>query len=150
MQVLARDVFLGDNKRKFLLILRHSKTHTKEMFPQMIKISATSTKTKKKKQTVFCPFRLLKNYSHRRGPYKNSSEQFFVFSDRSPVKAKHMSNCLKIILKKTGFQKEFYGTHSLRGGGRCSDLYKLGIQIEVIKKLGHWKSNVVYQYLKCY
>ena len=41
--VLARDVHMGPNKRKFLLILRTSKTHWKNMKPQMIKISATQS-----------------------------------------------------------------------------------------------------------
>ena len=39
--VLARDVYLGENKKKFLFILRSLKTHTECNQPQMVKISST-------------------------------------------------------------------------------------------------------------
>ena len=39
--VLARDVHIGTNKNKFLLLLRTSKTHWKNNRPQMIKITAS-------------------------------------------------------------------------------------------------------------
>ena len=38
--VLARDAHIGKNKRKFLFVLRTSKTHGKNSPPQMIKISS--------------------------------------------------------------------------------------------------------------
>ena len=75
------------------------------------------------------------------------TEPFFVFSDRTPVTPKQMGSCLKIVLKKAGFDQKLYGTHSLRAGQTC-DLCKLGISVENIKKLGRWKSNAIFRYLK--
>ena len=40
--ILARDVHISANKRKFLLLLRSSKTHGLGTNPQMVKISAQS------------------------------------------------------------------------------------------------------------
>ena len=45
--VLAKDVHVGMNKNKFLLVLRTSKTHWKNMKPQIIKISAKKLAKKK-------------------------------------------------------------------------------------------------------
>ena len=47
--ILAKDVHIGSNKRKFLLILRTSKTHWKNSKPQMVKI--TASKQNKSKST---------------------------------------------------------------------------------------------------
>ena len=59
--VLARDVHVGKNKKKLLLILRTSKTHGKNCKPQTMKLSsmATSkyTKDRSKENSIICPYR---------------------------------------------------------------------------------------------
>ena len=60
----------------------------------------------------------------------------------------HMRKCLHLVLKLAGFRDELYTVHSLRIGWAL-DLLKLGLSIETIKKIGHWKSNAVFKYLKC-
>ena len=40
--ILAHDVHIADNKKKFLILLRTSKTLYKNMHPQSIKISSRS------------------------------------------------------------------------------------------------------------
>ena len=107
--ILARDVNIGVNKRKFLIILRTSKTHWKNMKPQMIKI--TAMKDKQNGQTdnnpvsnkLPCPYGLLKDYSQRRGNYSSDREPFFVFSDKTLVIPRHVTVILKKILKEAGF-----------------------------------------------
>ena len=146
--VLAKDVFIGENKDKFMLILRSSKTHTKGMEPQIIKISSTNRQRKGHKAAALpCPYNTLWKFSKIRGNYSSDDDHFFTFSDGSPVQARHMRMVLKLMVKNAGFNEKFYSTHSLRSG-RSSDLYKLGISIEKIKKLGRWRSNAVYRYLK--
>ena len=63
--IKAQDVFIGQNKNKILLILRSSKTHSKESRPQKVKIMAhnysigsgmSSTKS------CFCPFETARKY----------------------------------------------------------------------------------------
>ena len=77
--VLARDVHVGTNKKKFLLVLRTSKTHWKNTKPQIIKISAKSLDTDRNRhinrlnenvsQQLPCPYDLLGLYSKVRSDF---------------------------------------------------------------------------------
>ena len=148
-QVKARDVHIGINKDKILFILHSSKTHVKSMPPQMIKIKSTNHKkpNQNREDMNFCPYQLLRQYSQARGGYASDNEAFFIFRDRKLVTAYQFWTNLKMILRISGFQADFYGTHSLRSGRSC-DLHNLGLSVETIKKLGRWKSNAVFCYLK--
>ena len=156
--ILARDVFIGDNKKKFKLILRTSKTHWKNSKPQIIKIAALlpiKELSEKTQETIAqtaserlpCPYQLLREYSVKRGDFCQDADPFFVFSDRSPVRPIDVNACLKQAIQNANFDSSLYGSHSLRIG-RSSDLYKLGLSIETIKKIGRWKSNAVFRYLR--
>ena len=124
----------------------------RDLAPQMVKISsarlskkcAKSGKMKTKNPgSEFCPYRTLRRYIGEQGGYLKGDEPFFIFWDRSPVTPRHVSYCLKLILSHSGFQQEFYGTHSFHAGRSC-DLFNIGISIENIKKLGRWCSNAVF------
>ena len=159
--VLAQDIHIGYNKKKFLLILRTSKTHWKNMKPQIIKIQAKTMPmkglndkrktvdgtTSKKADLLPCPYNLLRNYAASRGGYVNDRESFFIFRDRTPVKSENVNKCLRTIIRETGINPEFYSSHSIRSG-RTTDLYELGLSVESIKKMGRWRSNAVYRYLQ--
>ena len=87
---LAKDVQIGTNKRKFLFILRLSKTHHAGSKPQLVKICNTKNKHKtyqEKSLPLPCPFQLLRDYAKIRPPYVIDSDQFFVLSDGSKVTA---------------------------------------------------------------
>ena len=58
-----------------------------------------------------------------------------------------LRNCFKTAIRAERFDKRLYSVHSLRAG-RANDLLKLGLSVETIKKLGRWKSNAVFRYLK--
>ena len=147
--ILARDVQVGDNKKKILMILRSSKTHGEGSKPQSVKISSQpKSRTTRYFSTHFCPYKLLRHYGKHRGPFKKRSrDPFFVFSDGSKVTPTHARNCLKKILTRAKFDSWAYSFHSLRAG-RTLDLLKYGLSVETIKKLGRWKSNAVFTYLK--
>ena len=71
--VLARDVKLGQNKKKALFILRTSKTHWKNNKPQTIKISSeknTQSKRQKENLDLPCHYELLKKYSKLQGLFR--------------------------------------------------------------------------------
>ena len=159
--VLVRDFHIGLNKRKMLFVLRSSKTHGLDTKPQLIKIAASSqrkyhlsmnqqsgssSQTNDRGLELPCPFMLLWRYLARRTPYKSHTEPFFIFMDGSPVHPLHFRTCLKHSLNLAGFNERNYNTHSLWLGRSC-DLYKLGLSVETIKKLGRWKSNIVFKYL---
>ena len=151
--VLATDVFIASNKKKLKFILYTSKTHWRDERPQVVQImnrknpdSDKNLQNKTSKQ-ILCPYFLLRTFSKMRPTCRDVFELFFVFSDRSSVKLEHMRNVLYDSLQKAAFNPALYGTHSLRSGA-ASDLLDMGFSVETIKKLGRWKSNSVYIYLK--
>ena len=145
--VKVTDVHIGENKRKFLFVLRSSKTHGRYNKPQLIKIAMMKKKQNLKDQELHpCPYKYLKDFIFIRPKYKNSQEQFFVFADNSHVSDTHIRVLFKKILGLAGFNQNLYSFHGLRSG-RSHDLLNCGISIEAIKKLGRWSSNAVYNYL---
>ena len=138
----AKDTFIGKNKRKFLFILWTSKTHGRGSKPQRIKISSS-----RNQNTKHCPFEALRKYSKIRPQALNKNEQFFVFADCTPVSPLRLRKILKDALVRMNYNSDLYNLHSLRIG-RCGDLYKLGLSVETIKKIGRWKSNAVFAYLR--
>ena len=146
--VRVKDVHIGQNKNKLLFVLHTSKMHGRDSWLQTVKIVGQSLKKRGNSHSPqFCPFQLLQEYLQHRKAFHSKSEQFFVFCDRSPVGLQHMRNALKNILSIAGFDPALYGTHSLRIG-MATDMLHYGIEIETIKKVGCWRSNCVYHYLK--
>ena len=82
-----------------------------------------------------------------RGDYVSESEQFFVFADRSPLHPANVRNTLHQLLQNLNLQAELYNTHSLHAGRAC-DLRRHGFTVEQIQRMGRWRSNVVYKYLR--
>ena len=150
--IKVTDVRIIDNKQKILFILHSSKTHGQYTNPQLVKISNHLQNQQRqprldcRKRVSFCPYQLLCNYIAMHPRYLNKYEQFFVFGDRSPVKPAQMLSTLRHILKMCGYDDKAFSVHSFRSG-RAGDLLCLGVSVETIKKLGRWKSNVVYTYL---
>ena len=145
--IKACDVHVGKNKNKILFVLRTSKTHWTDSQPQLIKIASRKKGLKQEETDKLCPFTALKQYLKVRGPETSVNQQFFIFADGSPVKPYHMRETLKLLLIQAGFEPRLYGTHRLRIG-RASDLRKMNLSVETIKKLGRLASNSVFLYLK--
>ena len=143
--MLANNIHIGLNKNKILIILETSKTHTKGDKPQRIKIA--EVKSGHQRNAKCCPFKVLKDYLNQRPAAKQENEQFFVFSDNSPVSAPQLRLIFKKFIKAIGLQSQLYNIHSFRIG-RSSDLFKLGVSVETIKKIGRWKSNAIFKYLR--
>ena len=151
--VKVTDVLVADNKNNILILLRTSKTHGEDSYPQTIKIignkwhldgKITSDKTR---CPLYCPFSALNEYIKIRPMYQDKSEQFFIFRDFSPVQASQFRTVLKTLLKLANFNHELYDTHSI-----CTvhsvDPLNFGCIVETISKLGRWKSSAIYTYLK--
>ena len=66
------------------------------------------------------------------GGFPSDNEQFFIFSDGSPVLPTHVRDTLRKLLKAVNLEPLLYNTHSLRSGRSC-DLIKLGYPIEHVK-----------------
>ena len=149
--VLAQDMHIRYNKMKMMFILRSSKTYHKGNHPQIVKINSIAHENGKKDRKWnyhICPYRLLRLYAERRGIYVNkATDPFFVFADGSPVKPAHLRGMLKRILEESGFDSNLFTVHSFTIG-QSNDLLKLGLSVKTIRKLGRWKSNAVFRYLR--
>ena len=153
--VKACNVHLGKNKDKILFVLYTSKTHGKESLPQKVKISAnrskqcgSSQKAKKPGQSHFCPFKVFCDYMVLRGGYESAEEQLFIFRNKVPLNPSQVRLVLKTCLDRVGLNANLFDCHSFRAG-RTTDLVKLGYSIEQVQRLGRWKSNAVFRYIKC-
>ena len=158
--VKVGDVQIGFNKKKFMFILRSSKTHSEGTMPQIVKIEqhhnklkptaiATTSQVFKPKLQLPCPYKLLREYSRKRLPFRSRQENFFIYQDRTPVTAMDLRKCLRQALIAGGFNHENYSLHSTRSG-RAGDLLRMGLSMEKIMKLGRWKSNAVFKYIKAF
>ena len=87
----------------------------------------------------------MRQFLQVRGDYNDDSEQFFVFSDGTPVQPGQPRSLLHTLIKEIGLDHTLYGMHSFRIG-RTTDLVKMKYTIEEIKLMGRWKSNVVFNY----
>ena len=144
----ASNVHLARNKEKILLILYTSKTHNFGDRLQKIKITANrEEKLGRYVHRHFCPFKIMKTYLDLRGDYADEQEQFFVYSDKSVVTLEAARKILRAAIGNLNLSAGLYDMHSFRIG-RMSDLAKFGYGIEEIKRMGRWKSNAVYKYIR--
>ena len=116
------------NKNKIMLVLYTAKTHGLESGPQKIKITVGSSSSK----LHFCPIRVVTHYMNIRGSYLDTKEEFFVYSERSPIQPQQLRNTLRSTLNKLNLNGDLYDVHSFRGG-QTADLAKLGYSIDQIK-----------------
>ena len=161
--VKACDIHIASNKHKILIVLYTSKTHSEAMYQQQIKISAldttyseqtpsgTNSKQSHKKtagQAFFCPFKAVRDYlSIRKNGFRNRQENFFLFQDESPIRPIHVRTVLRTCLHRIHLDPSIYNTMSFCSGRAC-DLLKMGYSVDNIKKMGRWKSNAVFKYIR--
>ena len=143
--VKAANVHMATNKDKLLVVLYSSKTHSVADRPQKIKIiSNRSEGSGRYWHRNFCPFKLMSTFLLARGSYIDVMEPLFVYKDKTADSARKV---LKEIIVSLGLDSAVYDMHSLRIG-RASDLIKFGYSVEEVKRMGCWRSNVVYKYIR--
>ena len=144
----AKDIHIAKNKDKMLLVLYSSKTHDKSKKPQKIKITSNrSERTGNYLHRNFCPFKPLRDFISVRQPYRTETEPFFVFSDGKPVHPYQVRKVLRQVIAKIGLDATLYDMHSFRIG-RTTDLIKYGYSIDQVQRLGRWRSNVIFKYIR--
>ena len=141
--VRAMDVHIAQNKEEVMMKLFSSKTHSTKDRPQTIIIDESMISH----STLFNPVEELTIYSNMRPEYRYDEEEFFVFANNTPITASQIRSILRKLIRKIGLCDTLYDTHSFRIGG-ATDLFRLGVSVEKIKKKGRWKSNAVYKYLR--
>ena len=153
--VKACNVHLVSNKDKLLIILYSSKMHDCSTQPQKIKIVSNRnnldfTKKVKLAHRNFCPFKLIHRYIQNKKQIRKvitSDEQFFIYKDGMPVLADQVQKILRNLINRLTLNGALYDVHSLRIG-RSSDMAKFGYTIEEIKRIGRWKLNAVFKYIR--
>ena len=124
----AANVQIGENKEKLMLILESSKTHGKDKMSQIVKLVGRRELCNwGKRSSIICPFTLVNRYIRlckKRKWRDQKDEQFFIYSNRSPVTSHEYRKILKKLVKMSGFNEKFYDTHSTRSG-RAIDLYHI-------------------------
>ena len=141
----AGNVHVGANNDKIKIVLYTFKTHGEESEPQKIKISAKNVHPRDTR--LFCPVQLIIKFMTMRGHYIEDEDQYFVFTDGSPLKPDQLKDLLRKLLSNLCLDSSLYDVHSFRSDRTC-DLFKYGYSIDQIKIWGRWKSNAVYRYLK--
>ena len=140
--IMADDVYVDKEKKKLQIILRSSKTHNRGSHPQRITITSSQDT-----RISYCPHHIILTYAQGRKKYRSCNDPFFIFRDGTPVKPTHYHRVLRRAIMDIGLELKYYNTHSLRSG-RAVDLFKGGKLVSHIKKMGQWRFNAVYDYLK--
>ena len=77
----------------------------------------------------------------------DSTEPLFIYRHKVQILPAQIHKVLKNAIVCLGIDASLYDFHSLRAG-RTTELIKLGFSIEQVKRMGRWKSNAVYRYIK--
>ena len=146
--IKACDIHIVSNKNKILIYLYSSKNLNPGSLPQKVHIIANQDeKSGKYRKRNFCPFHLLQEFLWMRGDYMTENEPLFIFRDGSPVKCPQVRKTLWEAISKLGLPEMSFDVHSLRIG-RSSDLIKYRYSIEEVKRMGRWRSNAVFKYIR--
>ena len=140
------NVHVALTKKKILIVLYSSKTHTSAVRPQIIRITSISSQIALSHRQHFCPFKGLSQYLQLRDKVGSNDEPFFVFRNGSAVMPQHVNTVLSTALICLGLDSKNYGMHSLCIG-RATDMIKFHYSLEQVKRAGRWRSNIVYKYI---
>ena len=146
-QIKVKDIHMGDNKDKILIILHSSKTHGKYSRPQRVKITHNPLFGNAWNNMLFCPFKLVIQYLYMRGNYDSDQEPLFLLKDGSALMPDLVHKTLQDILYDLNLDASMYDCHSFRIG-RATDMFKNNCSLLLIKQAGRWRSNAVYKYLR--
>ena len=144
--IKAKNVHVGKNKNKILLVLYSSKTHGEGDRPQKIKIH--SRKNQQQTDRFFCPFAIARHYFKLRGDYVSDEEQFFIYKDRTSVDHQQFRAVFNQLLTNLNLDNSLYSVQSLRAGRATEMVKHLKFSIQEVKFAGRWKSNAVFKYIK--
>lgn len=145
--VLTEDVHFATNQTKLKVkyVLRSSKTHNLGKRPQMLDIYPDYQVL----DTPLCPVNIIRNFAKMRPPKTVLGENFFVFSDGTPVAERHVRAVLRKCICKLNLPWKSFNFHGYRSG-RATDLFKWNFSIDWIRKIGRWskKSTSILAYFK--
>ena len=92
----------------------------------------------------FCPVCVMREYSTVRS---KSLGQLFIHANGRPLTRSQFAGVLAKAVQSTIYRSEHIRTHSFRIG-RASELASLGVNFDVIKELGRWRSDAYKTYIR--
>lgn len=136
--VNTEDVHISktSSKAKVKYVLRLSKTHTKGKRPQIVDIHPDYQVL----GTKFCPVSIISEFSKLRPPREVFGENYFVFSDGSPVTEHQVRAVLRQCIKTLNLPWKSFNFHGYRAG-RATDLFKWNFSIDWIRRLAVGPKN---------
>ena len=91
-----------------------------------------------------CPVCLLRSYLKLRS---NQPGQLFIHGNGKPLTRSQFSSVLDKAVRGSEFKHEHIKSHSFRIG-RASELASLGVDSDIIKTMGRWKSDAYKSYIR--
>ena len=107
----------------------HTFKHSKQKVPLVLRLPATNS--------ILCPVKVVLDYISVR---PSGGDPLFVFASGKPVTRAFYARTLTAVCEAAGYDKASYNTHSFRIGF-VTYLRKRGVNSDLIKHLGRWKSN---------
>ena len=89
----------------------------------------------------------MQEYLRLCGSYTNDDEPLFLLSDRTNVTMDMFHAMLRNAISRINLDPMLYDCHSFRIGC-ATDLYKANFSLTFISRVGRWRSNAVYKYLR--
>lgn len=134
--LLYSDVLLTEGAKSLIISIRLSKTNQTGP-PTSLRIPVSSDPS-------LCCVIAVQQYMRLRPP---GSPYFFIHQNGSPLTRSQFTGVLAKSVRTVGLPTQIYTSHSFRIG-RASDLASKGFPMDVIKKLGRWKSLAVERYIR--
>lgn len=156
----VNDVKLAVNKKRLSVTIRIAKNMLPGQPPHVVRIPSLTQQQEyslyndfgrfgQEHYTGYDPWLVIREYiAVRPGRIVGKPEPFFVFADRSLVRPHHFTTALRQTISHCHLNAQLYGPHSLKIG-RASDMGRLNLTLERIKREGRWSSsNTVARYVR--
>lgn len=156
----VQDVRMAVNKKRIIITIRRAKNMIPGQVPHVVRIPSL---TPQQEYALYNDFgrrglehfvqyevwTVIREYIALRPlRVQGKIEPFFIMRDRSPVRPHHFTNSLREALAHCNLNSALYGVHSLKIG-RASDMGRLNIDLDRIKREGRWTStNAVVRYVR--
>ena len=94
-----------------------------------------------------CPVTMIFDWLDRDISHLNARDPFLADDRDKPLTYKTFSKFLKLGVEELGFDPKSYAPHCMRSGGATA-AFAAGVDMELIKQRGNWRSSAVLRYTR--
>ena len=95
----------------------------------------------------FCPVFWLARMAKLQHRYRNKRNWVFITNHDTPLAMQEFRREFRNTIRLLGLDPSKFNTHSFRIGG-ATELFRRGVSVDVIKKLGRWKGDTFEMYTR--